>query len=78
MDDGQPDYPRPVGKWWFGCDENSSSQMKVDRPHEDDRTADLIDAGKFSLPPFLKLNKLNNPQLPVGYSTFYFIFVLSS
>ena len=45
MEDGNPEYPRSSGKWWFGCDE-SSKLLKADRPHEDDQDADLIDAGK--------------------------------
>ena len=54
MDEGQPGYPRPAGKWWFGCDEVNfkspsrpgGSKLFVDRPHANDRQADLLDVGK--------------------------------
>ncbi|KAK4020362.1 hypothetical protein OUZ56_002346 [Daphnia magna] len=53
VDEGQPGYPRPVGKWWFGCDEINfktasrpgGSKLGVERPHANDRQADLLDAG---------------------------------
>lgn len=58
MDEGQPGYPRPVGKWWFGCDEINfktasrpgGSKLGVERPHANDRQADLLDAGKSNFP----------------------------
>lgn len=54
VDDGQPGYPRPIGKWWFGCDQvnfksssrPSGSLISVDRPYANDRQADLLDVGK--------------------------------
>nr|CAH0102259.1 unnamed protein product [Daphnia galeata] len=53
VDEGQPGYPRPAGKWWFGCDEVNfkspsrpgGSKLFVDRPHANDRQADLLDVG---------------------------------
>ena len=58
VDDMSPKYPRPTGKWWFGCPDAGTSASKdkgnqsdfvsvhaADPPHGDDRDADLLDAG---------------------------------
>jgi len=59
VDEGIPAYPRSAGDWWFGCNKKGSVHsdnghssgsngkllMMMDQPHDDDRGADLLDAG---------------------------------
>jgi hypothetical protein len=47
-----PSYPRPAGKWWFGCSDAVKGKavthgniQAADQPHAHDRDADLLDAG---------------------------------
>ena len=53
MDEGTPGYPRPAGKWWFGCSQDfrlkSSSKAESNLSPDkeiNDQDADLLDAGK--------------------------------
>lgn len=52
VDEGTPGYPRPAGKWWFGCSQDfrlkSSSKAESNlSPDQEtnDQDADLLDAG---------------------------------
>ena len=43
MDVGEPPFPRPASKWWFGCDQAGVRDHPTGINGDQ---ADLVDAGK--------------------------------